>query len=308
VELRQLAYFEVIAEESHFGRASQRLAVAQPALTRQVQQLERELGVQLFDRSHRRIRLTDAGQAFLIEARELLAKAEQAKDSARRAARGETGRLTVAFVGSATYSPLPLILRSFREHFPKVHLLLDEMDSSAQGAALLDRRVDVGFLRTALHDSELSSETLLREPIVVALPRGHPLSRRSAVPLSDLATEPFVLFHRSQQPGYADVVLAVCAAAGFQPRLAQEAVEVQTAIGLVGAGFGVCLVPESVHGLRRPGVVYRPLESPQPMTELVAVYRKDNRSPAVREFLKAVRAGFARNRATPEVRRKRRRD
>jgi len=305
MELRQLAYFEVIAEELHFGRASLRLSVAQPALTRQVQQLEKELGVQLFDRSHRRIRLTDAGQAFLIEARELLAKAEQAKDSARRAALGETGRLTVAFVGSATYGPLPLILRAFRERFPAVHLLLDEMDSSAQGAALLDRRVDVGFLRTPLADPELASETLLREPIVVALPQGHPLSRRTSVPLAELAGEPFVLFHRGQQPGYAEVVLAVCAAAGFQPRLAQEAIEVQTAIGLVGAGFGVCLVPEAVRGLRRPGVVYRPLESPPPMTELVAVYRRDNRGPAVREFLNAVRMGFSRNRAAPVAGRRR---
>jgi DNA-binding transcriptional LysR family regulator len=144
MELRQLAYFEVIAEESHFGRASQRLSVAQPALTRQIQQLERELGVQLFDRAHRRIRLTEAGQALLVEARQLLAQAEQAKAAARRAARGETGRITVAFVGSATYGPLPLILRSFRERFPRVHLMLDEMDSSGQGAALMDRRVDVG--------------------------------------------------------------------------------------------------------------------------------------------------------------------
>lgn len=305
MELRQLAYFEVIAEESHFGRASRRLSVAQPALTRQIQQLERELGVQLFDRSHRRIRLTDAGQAFLVETRELLAKAEQAKEAARRAAHGETGRLTVAFVGSATYSPLPLILRSFRERFPKVHLLLDEMDSSAQCAALLDRRVDVGFLRTPLADPELISETLLREPIVVALPQGHALSRQATVPLVALAAEPFVLFHRGQQPGYAEVVLAVCAAAGFQPRLAQEAIEVQTAIGLVGAGFGVCLVPEAVHGLRRPGVVYRPLENPPPMTELVAIYRRDNRAPAVREFLTAVRAGFARNHPAMPTRAKR---
>lgn len=305
MELRQLAYFEVIAAESHFGRASQRLAVAQPALTRQIQQLERELGVQLFDRSHRRIQLTDAGQAFLIEARELLAKAEQAKDSARRAARGETGRLTVAFVGSVTYSPLPLILRSFREHFPKIHLLLDEMDSSAQGTALLDRRVDVGFLRTPLNDPELVSETLLREPIIAAMPQGHALSRRPTVQLGDLSSEMFVLFPRSQQPAFADVVLAACAAAGFQPRLAQEATEVQTAIGLVAAGFGVCLVPEAVQGLRRPGVVYRALENPQPITELVAVYRKDNRAPAVREFLNTVRAGFARGHPPAPTRSKR---
>jgi DNA-binding transcriptional LysR family regulator len=145
----------------------------------------------------------------------------------------------------------------------------------------------------------------LREPIVAALPQGHTLARRAAVKLKELASEPFVLFHRSQQPGYADVVLAVCAAAGFQPRLAQEATEVQTAIGLVGAGFGVCLVPQAVNGLRRPGVVYRPLEKPVPMTELVAVYRKDNRAPAVREFLSAVRAGFAKSHpvATPRAKR-----
>ncbi len=138
------------------------------------------------------------------------------------------------------------------------------------------------------------AETLLREPVIVALPQRHALTRRPEVKVRELSGEPFVFFPRGPQPSYADGVWAACVAAGFRPRVVQEATEMQTAIGLVAAGFGVCLVPAAVQGLRRPGVVYRPLAAPAPSTVLVATYRRDNLSPVLREFLHTVRTESAR--------------
>jgi DNA-binding transcriptional LysR family regulator len=207
----------------------------------------------------------------------------------QRAARGEIGHLTVAFVGSAMYGPLPAALRSFRSRFPGVHLLLDEMETSLQRRALLERRIDVGLLRAPLRDAELASDILLTEPIIVALPKGHPLARKPELKLPTLANEPFVLFPHGPEPSYADVVLKACAAAGFRPRGEQETTEMQTAISLVSAGFGLCLVPAAVRHLRRPGVVYRPLAAPSPTIHLVAAYRRENHNPALTEILRTVR-------------------
>jgi DNA-binding transcriptional LysR family regulator len=294
MELRQLRYFKAVAEELHFGRAGEKLAVAQPALSRQVQALEKELRVDLFDRTRRRVRLTEAGKVFLAATTRLLALAEQMVEAARRAGRGETGRLIVAFVGSAMYGPLPTALRAFRDRFPGIDLVLDETETTVQHRALLESRIDVGLLRAPFNDPELVAETLLREPIIVALPRRHALGRRAELKLGELAGEPFVFFPRGTQPSYADGVWAACVAAGFQPRVVQEAIEMQTAIGLVAAGFGVCLVPAAVRGLRRPGVIYRPLADNAPTTVLVATYRRDNLSPVLREFLHTVRTESAR--------------
>jgi LysR family transcriptional regulator, benzoate and cis,cis-muconate-responsive activator of ben and cat genes len=259
-----------------------------------VQALEKELRVDLFDRAHRRVQLTEAGKVFLEGATRLLAQADQLVEATRRAARGETGRLIVAFVGSAMYGPFPTALRTFRDRFPGVDLVLDETETTVQHRALLEGRIDVGLLRAPFNDPELVAETLLREPIIVALPQRHGLTRRSEVKLGELASEPFIFFPRGSQPSYADGVWNACVAAGFRPRIVQEAIEMQTAIGLVAAGFGVCLVPAAVSGLRRVGVAYRPLASPAPSTVLVATYRRDNLSPVLREFLHTVRTESAR--------------
>ena len=293
MELRQLRYFRAVADELHFGRAGEKLAVAQPALSRQVQALEKELRVDLFDRTHRQVQLTEAGKVFLAATTRLLAQADQMVEDARRAARGETGRLIVAFVGSAMYGPLPTALRAFRDRFPGVDLVLDETETTVQHRALLEGRIDVGLLRAPFNDPELVIETLLREPIIVALPQRHALARRAELKLRELSNEAFVFFPRGPQPSYADGVWSACVAAGFRPRVVQEAIEMQTAIGLVAAGFGICLVPSAVRHLRRSGVIYRPLALPAPSTVLVATYRRDNLSPVLREFLQTVRSESA---------------
>ncbi|MGN6507093.1 MAG: LysR family transcriptional regulator [Tepidisphaeraceae bacterium] len=289
MELRQLGYFLTIAEEMNFGRAAERLEVAQPALSRQIQGLERELGVALFDRTRRQIRLTPAGEAFRGEAQRLMSQADHARTVAQRAARGETGRVSVAFVGSVMYGPMPAAMRVFRQRFPSVQVALHEMETGLQGEALRAGQIDVGLLRAPLGEPLLAAEVLLREPMIVALPTSHPLSRRDVVPLKALKDEPFVLFPRGRVPSFADQVVAACGAAGFQPSVSQEVTELQTGISLVAAGFGVCIVPKAVEKLRRPGLVFRALADPQPQTSLVATYRADNDSPALREFLRALR-------------------
>lgn len=289
MELRPLRYFIAVAEELHFGRAAERLCIAQPPLSQQIQQLERELGFALFHRTNRRVTLTAAGQVFLDEARELLATLDKAVQAGRRVARGEAGWLGIGFVGSATYALLPAVLSAFRERYPEVELVLRELVSAKQAQALHDRRIHVGFARPAIEDTELVSETVVREPLLAALPESHPLAACDRLPLSQLAGEPFLLFPPHPKPSYADFLTALCARAGFRPVVVQVTAEMHTAISLVAAGIGVTLVPASVQNVHRPGVVYRPLTDPEPMTELTVACRRNDDSPTLRAFLAIVR-------------------
>jgi DNA-binding transcriptional LysR family regulator len=289
MELRHLRYFVAVAEELHFGRAAERLFIAQPPLSQQIQQLERELGVSLFQRTSRRVQLTPAGEAFLPEARQVLSGLETAATVARRAARGETGWLGIGFAASATYDLLPSVLHDFRERFPEIALSLRELNAAEQALALHDRSIHVGFARPYVEQPEMRVEAVLREPFLVALPESHPLARQSDLALSQLANAPFVSFPEQPLPSYAEVVRTVCEAAGFTPHVVQEVREMQTAISLVAAGLGIALLPASVQHLHRDGVVYCPLREPAPRTELAVVSRQDDPSPVLQNFLVVVR-------------------
>jgi DNA-binding transcriptional LysR family regulator len=288
MELRHLRYFVAVAKELHFGRAAKRLEMAQPPLSIQIQRLEKELGVKLLERTQRHVELTAAGRVFLERARRVLEQAELAIDAARRAGRGETGSLAVGFVGSATYGVLPEVLRLFRKRFPDVDLMLYEMGSTAQQRAVVEGRLHLGLIRTARDnaglDEALSQQVVQREPLVVALPKGHALTRLETIPLIELAAEPFILFPREARPSYGDLVLDACAKAGFVPRVTQQTQEMQTAVSLVAAGMGVTLVPDSVRTLRRDNVVYKPIAPPAPISELSAVYRQGDDSPVLKAF------------------------
>lgn len=289
MELRHLRYFLAVAEELHFGRAAQRLCIAQPPLSQQIQQLERELGFALFLRANRQVRLTEAGETFLEETRVLFAGLEKAIHAGRRIARGEVGWLSIGFVGTATYALLPAVLPVFRERYPGVELALRELVSARQLQALRDRRIHVGFTRPALHEEDIASETVAREPLMAALPEAHPLASSESLPMRELAEEPFVLFPAHPKPSYADFLTSVCEQAGFLPQVVQEAAEMHTAISLVVAGIGITLVPASARNLRRPGVVYRPLRDPAPVTELSLAWRRDDSSPVLHAFLQIAR-------------------
>lgn len=290
MELRHLRYFVTLAEELHFGRAARRLHVSQPPLSIQIKALEDELGVLLFARSQRRVELTSAGAVFLKDAREILARTASAADAARRAARGETGDLTVGFVTTADYNVLPSALREFRHSNPLVRLTLREATSDVQLRDLADERLDVGFILPPVDDDRLETLPLVREPLVAALPENHPMARgKGPLALNKLAESPFILIPRSMAPGLYDDIVSFCRRAGFSPRVEQEAVQMQTIVSLVSVGLGVALIPASLRHLGRTGVIYRTLKEASPLIETVLAWRRSDHRPTLQRFLEAVR-------------------
>jgi len=287
VELRHLRYFVAVAEELSFTRAAERLHIAQPPLSTQIRRLEDELGVALFDRSRRAIRLTDAGEVLLGEARRLLAQVEQALKATRNAGVGETGRLTIGFVPSASTTALPEHLRAFRTRYPGVELFLRELPPDQLIAQLHAGALDLCFLYLPFDDERLERVVVAREPLVAALPADHPLAGgRGALPVAALRAEPFVLPARHHMPGLNARVLDACRRAGFEPQPVQEDVWLmQTSLGLVAAGLGVALVPASVRRLNRTGVAFRPLRDAGEEVELGAFWRAEDRAPALRNFV-----------------------
>ncbi len=288
MELRHLKYFVAVAEEMHFGRAAKRLHIAQPPLSQQIMNLENELGLKLFDRTKRAIQMTDAGIYFLKEARQLLLHVEQAAKTARRIYQGQTGRLMVGFVGSVIHTFLPGGLRLFRERFPGVELVLQELNTAEQIKSLHARRIDVGFLYPVAADSLLAYQPLTLAPLMAVLPEKHPLSSRKSLYIRELAQESFIANTRSSEPVVLDAFISMCHSAGFSPRITQEAGQVQTVLGLVASGLGVCLLPDFIKNIKRPGVRYIPLSGSPPVVKLAVGWRSDNSSTLVKSFVKVI--------------------
>ncbi len=288
MELRQLRYFVAVAEDLHFGHAAQRLHIAQPALSRQIQALEKELLVQLLFRNRRRVQITPTGQVFLDRARLILARADEAVLAVQRASGGVSGSLNLGFVGSATYDVLPSVLRVFRQVAPHVDLSLSEMTVHAQIEALTEKRIDVGLLRLPSKTEGLVFRTISREPLYAALPKSHPLAHLPALRLSALAAEPFVLYPDYPRPSWTEFVIAVCQQAGFRPIVVQRTVEIQTTLSLVAAGIGVSIVPRCIGNVARKDVVFRRLTGVRAHTDLMVAYRERDPSPVVQTFLKVL--------------------
>lgn len=291
MELRHLRYFSTIAEERHFGRAAKRLRMTQPPLSRQIQELEAELGFTLFDRSRRGVELTSAGAVFLARTRGLLEALDQAVHEARRASVGEIGRVVVGYLASLAYSGITDILRAFHERFPEVELALREMSPQAQLDALKAGLIDVGLVRGPVDDARLASACVRRDPLVVVLPAGHALAHRKRIPLKLLAGEPFVIFPRQRGPNFFDQIITLCRSAGFSPRIVQEAPHLDI-LSLVAAGFGVTIMPSSVRRISRKGLALRPIVG-SPRMDLFIAWRSDDASPALREFISFVQTAFA---------------
>ncbi len=278
MELRHLRYFIAVAEELHFGRAAEALGISQPPLSQQIQALEQELGARLFDRTNRRVALSEAGRLFLEEARQVLAQVDKAADVARRAQLGELGEMKIGFTSSAPFnSSIPKAIYSFRQRFPAVHLNLQEMSSRDVADALLDESIEVGLMRPLPLPDSLVATELFREPLVAVLNADHPLAQGSekGLHLSALANEPFVFFPRSYGSGLHAQLLSLARAAGFTPHLSQEAGEVMTIIGLVSAGLGVSVLPASFQRMRIDGVVYRTLLDADADTAVWLVQRRE---------------------------------
>jgi len=290
LELRHLRYFVTVAEELHFGRAARRLGIAQPPLSQQIQRLEQVLGVRLFERTSRRVQLTDGGTTLLAEARRVLAAATEAMEATRRAGRGELGELRVAFAATVMFLALPEVIREFRGRYPGVHLDLREMPTGPQLAALKAGEIDIGFVREPRPDPDLEIVTVMREPLRIAVNKSHPLAARPTIAVRHLAEEPFVLFPEELAPGLHAQVMGLCRAAGFTPRVVEESRELYTSVSLVEAGIGVSILPASVEKLGWRGVRYRAIPSAMAETRIAAAWRRDRVRPVVQAFMQVVGA------------------
>ena len=288
MELRHLRYFLALAEELHFGRAAQRLHIVQPALSKQVIALERELGVELLDRSHG-VSLTPAGQVFYDEARAIVDRVDGAVVATRATARGEIGTLSIGFVAPAMWSVLPAVLRAHRRTYPNLRYRLHELGSAEQLDRLRTHSQDVGFVRPLVVDDVLNFEPVWRERFVVGLPDDHRLAASDAVDLADLKDERFVVLPSGNAPVISDLTLSMFVSYGINPRVVEEG-NSPAALVMVSMGHAVALVPESIEHAGFKGITYRPLIRPTPEVDLAAVYRRDNRSKTLRAFLETMRA------------------
>ena len=298
MELRRLKYMAVLAEELHFGRAAERLGIAQPALTQQIQALERELGVQLFQRTKRSVRLTVAGRVTLDEAIRTLQQADRTALVAQQAGRGQLGHIEIGFVGSAVFSGvLSKAISRFREANPMVELRLNELGILQQLDDVGSARLDLGIVRTPIKSLpvDVGIHVLYREPIILALPERHPLAKSKKIALKALCDEPFVGLQIHDGVGFNAQVAEICAGGGLSPKVRQRAGQFVALAGMVAGGLGIAFVPDSLRRLHIADVVYRPLDDIAEQSNLAVVFRKSERSTAVVAFLehmkKLARAG-----------------
>lgn len=291
MELRHLRYFTAVVQWKGYREASRRLHVAQPAISQTVADLEEKLGLKLFSRDKRVAQLTPEGEIFHIEAMRTLAQAELAINTAKRAAKVEIGRLNIGFLGSATYSFLPQLVRTFKARYPGVKLTLQELSPVQQELAFDKGLIDIGFTRalTAERSKTLFSRSLYRDPLMAVLPKTRRLTMKR-VRISDLANDRFVLFHREGAPALFDTITGVCIDAGFSPQVENEPTMMQTVLSLVEAEEGIAIVPACVRNLRSDGVCFYRLQPDDVRVELVAVWKKESPAVVLRAFLDLIEA------------------
>ncbi len=292
-DFRQLRYFIAVAEELSFTRAALRLHLSQPPLSQQIQSLEQDLGVRLLERSKRHVALTEPGRVFLEQARQILAKADEARSQVAAAAAGHSGQLRLAYTSSVSFHPaLPQTLLRFGQIAPNVRLKLSEMYTEPQFSALLTGEIDLGFVRNepihALDARALRLNVIDREPLLLALPAGHSHAGSSSLRLADVAGNPFVSQPRELAATLYDRLVSLATAAGFQPEIVQQAQQINGLLALVAAGLGLALVPASMRSVRLAGVSYVPLEDSNAYMLLATACRANDHSPVLQQFLATV--------------------
>jgi DNA-binding transcriptional LysR family regulator len=291
-ELRHLRYFVAVADELNFSRAAQRLHMAQPPLSAAIRQLERELGVELFTRTSREVRLTDAGRAFLDGARRTLAEAERAAHEARRAGAGELGRVRIGYSWSVRFETLPAIGRELRASHPGIDLLTQEMWNARIPDALANGTIDLAIALSPEVASGLELEQIRSERLVALLPAGHALASEPVLRLESLANEQFVLFPRQLAPRLHDAFMAIYRRAGFEPRLRSESFHAGWDIAILDQIGAAALVPASVSTSLPPGVAAVPLSDPAVELDTFIVAPAGHRAPAVETCIAAARAVY----------------
>lgn len=291
MELRQLRYFVAVAEERNFTRAAERLNMTQPPLSRQIQQIEDTVGLALFERAARPLKLTEAGRVFYAQAKRLLEESDELLPLTRRLAQ-LAERIVIGFVPSTLYGPLPDVIRAFREAAPLIQISLIEMFTIEQLSALKGGRIDVGFGRLRFDEAQLAREVLVEEPLIAALPAGHDLADVKQLTLDALSKETLIIYPSTPRPSYADQQLSAFRDHAVEPAAIHEVRELQTALGLVAAQVGVCLVPESVRGLRARGVTYRSIEEASVSSPIIMSRRLQDQSPTTELFCSIARDLF----------------
>jgi DNA-binding transcriptional LysR family regulator len=289
VELRHLRYFIAVAEELNFSRAAQRMHMAQPPLSAAIRQLERDLGVDLFVRTTREVRLTEAGRAFLAGARRTLADAERAAEDAKRAAAGELGHLRMAYSWSTRFETLPALGRAFRASHPDVELLAQEMWNARMPAAFASGGIDIALSLCPEIGAELELAPIRKERLVALLPEAHRLAREDAIALSALADEEFILFPREIAPRLCDAFMSIFRRAGFEPRVRNESFHTGWDLGVLAEIPAVALAPQTVAGALPDGIVAVSLSEPSDSLETCILWRADDSSPAVAAFVAVAR-------------------
>ena len=292
VELRHLRYFIAVAEELNFSRAAERMHMAQPPLSAAIRQLERDLGVDLFVRTTREVKLTDAGRAFLDGARRTLADAERAAEDAKRAAAGDLGRLRLAYSWSTRFETLPALGKAFRASHPGVELLGQEMWNARMPPAFANGSIDIALSLCPEIAAELELTPIRKERFVALLPDAHPLTGEEAIPLSALADQEFVLFPREIAPRLHDAFVAIYRRAGFEPRVRNESFHTGWDLGVLAEIPAVAIAPQTVAGGLPDGIVAVAVSEPTDSLETCLVWRGDESSPAVAEFVKVARSAF----------------
>lgn len=286
LNLRHVDYFLVICEEMHFGRSSRRLNVAQPALSQQIKRLEAYLGVSLFNRNRRGIELTEAGAVFRAHALRLTKQIEEAKWASRRAAQGESGKISVGLVPSGNHLFVLERLAQFNRGHPAVEVLISSMTTAEQIEAVVAGKLDVGVVRLPVRHHDIEQTTIFAEEMVVALPRDHKLARAPRIRMADLALENLIAFPRDVAPSYFDYIVSLFRMAGHELKITQQISHIPTMFALIASGFGFTLAPASQEGiLEYKGVVFRPLAEKTPLIELGLIRKKDNASALVASFL-----------------------
>ncbi|QRR35491.1 LysR family transcriptional regulator [Hydrogenophaga sp. YM1] len=290
MEFRHLRCFLALAEELHFGRAAARLAMTQPPLSLNIQQLEASVGAPLFVRNSRGVALTPAGQAFVPRARALLEAAGAAAREAREVAQGVSGQLRVGFAGTVLYRGLPQILRGFAQRHPRLKLVLREMSSSDQLIDLQHQRLEAGFVHTTRVPPGCSQVLVSRQAFVACVPAGHALARKRRLAPAALAGQPFVAISRAVSPDYHDRLLALCADHGFEPDVRFELRHWLSVVSVVAQGLGVSLVPAALQQAGLPGAAFVPLQGDSPPYETHCLWRDGDESAALAAFLDVVRS------------------
>jgi DNA-binding transcriptional LysR family regulator len=282
---KSLRYFLAVAEDLHFGRAADRLHISQPPLTKHIQQLEARLGVMLFDRNKRNVRLTPAGLTLVQEARRLLAQTEQSMRAVQRSALGDTGRVRIGFVAAVLFMGVEQVFRRIDRELSGIDSVWEEMGSSEQMEALQQDRIDLGFGQISHGLGDMACHRVASVPLVVAVPQSHPLAARRRIPLARLTDDPFIAIPRQSAPSFHDLTVAACVEAGFSPNIRHYAKHLVSIVSLVAMGRGVSLVPRSFARAALPGVVFRPIAGVKAYAEYSVVWNPRNRLPILPRVL-----------------------